>query len=435
LGHTLDTTGLALERAGFFGGGGWWIPLLEKLGMTRPEALTVLAALTDLLHGAKGTHTIWLAFTSVLHDPEATKIAGIDVKSTVEIAEFAEWRAEIHSRLRSLGGASDHTHRLITAMAAVGQTIDDRALFTLMVQGWIECRNDPELASENDMEADSLSEAIQVASAHVAEGRRDRGAPLIRARELARADAKTKAYDRNRTKGAGPTLTRPAAHANRRPPPAAMGKKALKPAYVPVKARATSKRAKAKPKGTIRAKGSSSATATDRAAATDIARDTVIAALPPGANSRAARALAREHSKRKADEDTLEDSPGQHKRQEQGNCTGEKRQGDDMTPAGAAKEARLDRRTQQKRPQEGTAAEDSPDTTPRQRQRRDRLSQQKRAADDLSDGEVQRHRHRSEESRMQSRARDEQEEDNNGTKRKKTSNTEAATGTSEQEPD
>ena len=141
--------------------------------MTRPDALTALAALTDLLHGTEGTHTIWSAFTSVLNDPDSTNIAGIRVTTTDEEAEFAEWSAQVHSWLRSLGEASDHTHRLLTAMSAVSQTIDDRALFTLMVQGWIECRDDPEL--ECEMEAESLSEAISEASAYVVEGRRQHG--------------------------------------------------------------------------------------------------------------------------------------------------------------------------------------------------------------------------------------------------------------------
>ena len=67
--------------------------------------------------------------------------------------------------------------------------------------------------------------------------------------------------------------------------------------------------------------------------------------------------------------------------------------------------ARLDRRTQRKRPQEGTDAENT--QTQRQEQRKDRVTQQKRAAGDVSDGEVQRHKHRSETHSGLKRAREE----------------------------
>ena len=60
------------------------------------------------------------------------------------------------------------------------------------------------------------------------------------------------------------------------------------------------------------------------------------------------------------------------------------------------------------------------------------MTQQKRAAGDVSDGEVQRHKHRSETHSGLKRAR---EEDKNESARRKTSSTKAATGTSEQEPD
>jgi hypothetical protein len=124
----------------------------------------------------------------------------------------------------------------------------------------------------------------------------------------------------------------------------------------------------------------------------------------------------------------------QRKRQEQGNRTGEKRWGGDTTAEEPTQKAILDRRTQQKRPQEGTAAEGSQDKSPRQRQRKDRQSQHKRAAEDDSDGEVQRHGHRRETQRGHMGAREGTEEDEDTT-RKKSSNTKVATRTSEQELD
>jgi hypothetical protein len=350
-----------------------------------------------------------------------------------------------------MGKAIDHMHRPLTTMAAVSQTIDDRALFTLMVQGWIECRGDLEL--ECDMEAESLSEAISEVSTYVVEGRRQRGAPMIKARELARADAKSKAYDRNRPKRKGSGLVRPAAHANRRPPLAAMGKKPSKPVYASKKSRTASKTSKIKPKGTSKARGSDS---TATRTATEEARSAAVVGLPPAADSRAGRALARDETKRKAAADSQEGSTEQHARQELAQRarldrrTQHKRTQEDTTAddtdatqeQGASQKSRLDRRTQRKRPQEGTDAEDAQaaqeqrapqsarldrrtqrkrpqegtdneNTLPQgQRQRKDRLSQQKRAAE----GEPS-------------------DEDENNTAREKSSNTKAATGTSEQEPD
>jgi hypothetical protein len=212
LGHTLDTSGMALERAGFFGGG--WIPLLEELGLSRDGALTTLATLTGLLHGPDGTQAVWSAFTAGLENANPTKATDMQTQPVSCDMEFEEWRASVRSQLRAKGCEDNQVFRMVTIMSSSGYSQADRDEFTWAVTIWDE---GIELGEES--EYTRLQDAIRGAFGEVVACRRARSEPLISIREAIRAEIKAKAFDRMREKASDTRLTMPTALVNRGPPP------------------------------------------------------------------------------------------------------------------------------------------------------------------------------------------------------------------------
>lgn len=184
LGHTLDTTGLAVERAGLFGQG--WLHLLVSLGLDRPTALNAMVTVMEVLQGPRGTRAIWDAFTEALADPACSpsKEHGPYPPS---IEDFDSWLLSLKVEVGDMFPNDDAPIRAITTMGTRAMTHDDRSLFACRVASW------KQFPSEW---ADTLAEAVLLAKEEVQHSRRCQGLRLATAREVARADAKHKALAR-----------------------------------------------------------------------------------------------------------------------------------------------------------------------------------------------------------------------------------------------
>ena len=201
IGHTLDPSGLFLDRAGFFGQG--WVTLLLSLGLTRALALNTLASLSDLLQGIAGTYTIWTAFRAHLDTPEQSYTAVLADTSHGNtslgataglLRRYDCWRLYIRDRLNALHVTCDHPYRLLSKMAARGITQADRDMFEAHVTDWLyasDCGWIEEASCYDD-----LMDAIMGAAAWVTACRRARGAVIIQARDIARQDLKDAALAR-----------------------------------------------------------------------------------------------------------------------------------------------------------------------------------------------------------------------------------------------
>ena len=187
LGHKLDTTGLAAERAGVFGKG--WVALLRELGLGREEALNTLAEVAAAAQGPSGTLAIWQAFTTTLDTPEDL-VHGRVLPSSASPAGFDEWLGVIRDKLKTTCVAEDAPYRHLTMMLARGITAEDKTNFFWRVQGWCDQVAMPGVMAERFDWASSLAEAIEKARQDVVDCRRRKGLKQICARELVRADAK-----------------------------------------------------------------------------------------------------------------------------------------------------------------------------------------------------------------------------------------------------
>jgi hypothetical protein len=193
IGHTLDTTGMAVERQGLFGKG--WVPLLCGMGLNEPKALDTLVSVSEVLQGQDGVFSIWRAFTALMDTPEAA-IADLTHCSHFRDS-YHEWAAEIREALLAMGVKEDAPFRLLAGMAARGMTKDDTETFVMYVQGWRELMATGDIDDRQDAVewAGCLEDVIVGAAEIIAEGRRHRSMQQIKARELARADAKATAMD------------------------------------------------------------------------------------------------------------------------------------------------------------------------------------------------------------------------------------------------
>jgi ribonuclease HI len=195
LGHTLDISGMYSDRMGLFGKG--WICLLQELGLDRPSALNALVAVANVLQGKDGTRTIWEAFTTSLGAPER-EVAGEVASQMPASKAFGVWAAALRLRLREELVESDEPYRILAAAGAVGMSAEDMANFACLVQDWIDAVElcDPDIDSDVRTWATDTADAVEMAGASVALDRRTRGRIKIKARDLARVDAKFKALDR-----------------------------------------------------------------------------------------------------------------------------------------------------------------------------------------------------------------------------------------------
>lgn len=176
LGHTLDATGLAAERAGVFGKG--WVALLRGLGLGREEALNTLAEVAAAAQGPKGTLAIWQAFTTALDTPEDL-VHGRVLPSSASPAGFDEWLDGIRDRLKATCVTEDAPYRHLAMMLARGITVEDKTNFFWMVQGWCDQVAMPGVMADRFDWASSLAEAIGSARQEVVDCRRRKGLKQI----------------------------------------------------------------------------------------------------------------------------------------------------------------------------------------------------------------------------------------------------------------
>jgi hypothetical protein len=193
IGHTLDATGMALERNGIFGKG--WIELLADMGLGRPAALDALVAVASVLQGQDGTIAVWEAFTGSIEGASAAVLCETDESAT----PFMSWAVDVRALLRQLSTQEDEPYRALSRMVAAGMTAGDREEFGELVQGWLVLQ---EIDDDTKLDwADSLPDAVLRAMAHVTGSRQRRGLKQIRALDIARADAKVAAEERRTRQG------------------------------------------------------------------------------------------------------------------------------------------------------------------------------------------------------------------------------------------
>jgi hypothetical protein len=181
--HTLDTSGLYADRAGFFSAG--WPDALCALGLDPDTALDTLANMALLLAGDKGTITIWDAFTSSLH-------------TTCEIPPClvvppAPWRSELIRQLAEYGSllpehADDAASRALATMATRVMTQCDGETFMFMISSWL----DPDCDPDSRALAEDLPEMILLALAEVQSSRRSRGLKAASLHDRLRAEKRLK---------------------------------------------------------------------------------------------------------------------------------------------------------------------------------------------------------------------------------------------------
>jgi hypothetical protein len=139
--HTLDPTGLYLDRAGVFGEG--WVRLVEQLGLPRPQAIETLAAVSAVLQGQKaGTRLIWQAFTAEL-DGRAGKFHTREDKdhrlerdeSWEQLQHYRQVLEKAHITQGRLP-ENDDTNAIFNKMEAPTMTNEDRNVFLEHLGCW-----------------------------------------------------------------------------------------------------------------------------------------------------------------------------------------------------------------------------------------------------------------------------------------------------------
>ena len=209
IGHTLDPTGLFVDRAGFFGNG--WLSLLADLGLDRPLALNTLTSVSNLLQGTQGTFAVWSAFSAVV----GTEVGIHPTDTAVSDSgseEFDLWRQSTRAQLRHDQVEHDLPYRILARMATRSITDQDRDLFMGTVSDWQQSLTFIECYRDAMAWAADLAEAIENVGLIVTEARQSRGAALVSARDIARADAKDKSEARR-----GPKVRAAASASNRKP--------------------------------------------------------------------------------------------------------------------------------------------------------------------------------------------------------------------------
>jgi hypothetical protein len=204
--HCLDTSGLFLERAGFFSEA--WVSLLTELGLSCEQALDTMTDIASLLAGPKGTVTVWNAFAAgaaQLRERPSEAIPSERRQASQQWRQHLEWISYMQGELARRGICDDGPARALLHMATRVMSDSDAQLFDCWLCAWTTEEAEGVTPADRGL-GPTLTEAILAGHATIAEMRRSRGLKAAKAHDLTRAERGLKGLSKKRPKHAPPAV-------------------------------------------------------------------------------------------------------------------------------------------------------------------------------------------------------------------------------------